>query len=78
MSFSQLTTFGYSLNGGLDMDRNGYPDLVVGAYDSSRALLFLTRPIIDIEIKIFGDEMLNINASKKGCAADRNNPNNTW
>lgn len=29
-----VQTFGFSLSGGKDMDGNGYPDLVVGAYDS--------------------------------------------
>ncbi|XP_066254673.1 integrin alpha-PS1 isoform X1 [Euwallacea similis] len=77
MSFKELKTFGYSLSGGLDMDLNGYPDLLVGAYESERALLFLTRPIIDIKINIRSNDMHNINASRKGCASDRNNQNNT-
>ncbi|XP_060521290.1 integrin alpha-PS1-like isoform X2 [Cylas formicarius] len=77
MRFEQLTTFGYSLSGGLDMDNNGYPDLLVGAYDSDRALLFKTRPIIDIKIDISGNEMKNINASRKGCSRDPGNLNNT-
>lgn len=29
-----LKTFGYSLSGGIDLDENGYPDLLVGAFDS--------------------------------------------
>ncbi|XP_050311536.1 integrin alpha-PS1 [Anthonomus grandis grandis] len=77
MSFPQLSTFGYSLSGGLDMDNNGYPDLLVGAYESERALLFLTRPIIDIKIDISSNDMHNINSSRKGCADDRTNKNNT-
>uniref|UniRef100_A0AAR5QAR5 Integrin alpha-2 domain-containing protein n=1 Tax=Dendroctonus ponderosae TaxID=77166 RepID=A0AAR5QAR5_DENPD len=77
MRFPQLSTFGYSLSGGLDMDKNGYPDLLVGAYESERALLFLTRPIIDINIKIESSDMFNINVSRKGCAADPGNQNNT-
>lgn len=78
MSFSQLKTFGYSLSGGLDMDNNGYPDLLVGAYESERALLFLTRPIVDIKIDIRSNDMNNINASRKGCTDDPYNHNNTW
>lgn len=29
-----LKTFGYSLSGGVDLDANGYPDLLVGAYEN--------------------------------------------
>ena len=32
-------TFGYSLNGGMDMDDNSYPDLLVGSMDDRIALL---------------------------------------
>lgn len=28
-----MKTFGYSLSGGIDLDANGYPDLLVGAYE---------------------------------------------
>lgn len=34
------TTFGFSLSGAIDLDRNLYPDLVVGAYESSSAFVF--------------------------------------
>jgi integrin alpha 8 len=33
-----LTTFGFSLSGGVDMDENQYPDLIVGAYESDTAV----------------------------------------
>lgn len=29
-----MKTFGYALSGGMDLDANGYPDLLVGAYDN--------------------------------------------
>lgn len=35
-----LSTFGFSLAGGIDLDGNQYPDLVVGAYDSNTAIVF--------------------------------------
>lgn len=37
---AQLSTFGFSLSGGIDLDGNQYPDMVVGAYDSNRAIVF--------------------------------------
>lgn len=33
-----LSTFGFSLSGGVDMDENQYPDLIVGAYESDTAV----------------------------------------
>lgn len=32
-------TFGYSINGGMDMDGNSYPDILVGSLDDRLALL---------------------------------------
>lgn len=40
-------SFGFSLSsGGLDLDANGYPDLVVGAPGSDKIAVFRTRPVI--------------------------------
>ena len=36
-----LSTFGYSLGGGSDVDKNGLPDIAVGAYDSNKASISL-------------------------------------
>uniref|UniRef100_UPI0037E8BF5E integrin alpha-3-like isoform X2 n=1 Tax=Semicossyphus pulcher TaxID=241346 RepID=UPI0037E8BF5E len=40
-------TFGYSLSGGLDVDGNKYPDLLVGSLDDTVALL-RTRPVVHL------------------------------
>ncbi|XP_062382293.1 integrin alpha-3b [Sardina pilchardus] len=40
-------TFGYSLSGGLDMDDNMYPDILVGSLDDRIALL-RARPVIHL------------------------------
>lgn len=37
---SPVQTFGFSVAGGLDLDGNVYPDLVVGAYESAAAMFF--------------------------------------
>ncbi|KAI1301767.1 Integrin alpha-PS1 [Halotydeus destructor] len=65
-------TFGYSLSGSHDLDQNGYPDLLVGAYDSDTVLLLRGRPIIDIVTSVKGNELVNIDPTKGGCEDDKN------
>ncbi|KAJ8683507.1 hypothetical protein QAD02_019299 [Eretmocerus hayati] len=43
-----VRTFGWSLSGGLDLDGNKYPDLVVGAYESNTVAFFRSRPVINM------------------------------
>ncbi|XP_043959579.1 integrin alpha-3b [Gambusia affinis] len=45
----KFQTFGYSINAGLDMDNNGYPDILVGSLDERVALL-RARPVIHLTI----------------------------
>ncbi|KAM6966139.1 integrin alpha-3-like isoform 2-T2 [Tautogolabrus adspersus] len=44
---SGFRTFGYSLSGGVDVDGNKYPDMLVGSLDDTVALL-RTRPVIHL------------------------------
>ncbi|OQR73543.1 integrin alpha-PS1-like [Tropilaelaps mercedesae] len=46
------TTFGYSLSGGVDLDNNKYPDLIVGAYNADRAFAIYARPIKNIRAEL--------------------------
>ena len=42
------STFGYSLAGGYDLDKNDYPDFVVGAYQSNKVVVMRSRPVVTI------------------------------
>nr|XP_033774071.1 integrin alpha-3 isoform X1 [Geotrypetes seraphini] len=44
---SEIQTFGYSLSGGLDVDDNSYPDLLVGSL-ANRIALLRSRPVINV------------------------------
>ena len=65
-----LHTFGSSLSGGQDMDGNGYPDLMVGAYASSAAFLFRARPIMDISTFVDDSNLRGIDPGQTGCSED--------
>ncbi|CAH1799398.1 unnamed protein product [Owenia fusiformis] len=47
-----IKAFGWSLAGGLDMDGNLYPDVLVGAYANDSAVLLKTRPVINIQSNV--------------------------
>ncbi|NXP28079.1 ITA3 protein, partial [Scytalopus superciliaris] len=49
---TKIKTFGYSLSGGIDMDANSYPDLLVGSLNE-RIILLRARPVINILDKVF-------------------------
>lgn len=66
-----IRTFGSSLSGGVDLDGNSYPDLVVGAYDSSAVVALLARPITKIQTSVRSKELHNIDPTRAGCSSDR-------
>lgn len=39
VSKGKFQSFGYSISGGMDMDNNSYPDILVGSLDDRIALL---------------------------------------
>lgn len=43
-----LRSFGHSLSAGMDMDLNGYPDLVVGSFGVDRIVMLRSRPVINV------------------------------
>lgn len=56
-----LRSFGFSLSGGVDLDGNQYPDLLVGDYQADRAVLFRTRPVVNVTTSLaFQPEHFNL------------------
>jgi len=62
--------FGSSLAGGVDLDDNGYPDVIVGAYQSNVAAVLLSRPVVNIDASISAVPQ-NIDISADRCAVDQ-------
>ncbi|XP_011332001.1 integrin alpha-PS2 isoform X2 [Ooceraea biroi] len=63
-----VETFGFSVAGGLDLDGNIYPDLVVGAYESAAAMFFRSRPVIKMDsFVIFDTESKLISLDTRNC-----------
>ncbi len=53
----------------MDLDQNSYPDLLIGAYDSSAVILLRSRPIIDIVTEVIGN-LTGIDPTVDGCPDD--------
>lgn len=68
---SPLPTFGYSLSGRTDLDLNGYPDLLIGAYEADAVVLLRARPIIGINTTISPVANLKkVDPTRPGCSND--------
>ena len=44
-----MHTFGWSVSGGMDLDNNNYPDVLVGAYESANAIYFKSAPVVHLD-----------------------------
>lgn len=62
-----IKTFGSSLSGNVDLDGNSYPDLVIGAVQSSTVIALMSRPVINFETDVSG-QLKNIDLTRKDCS----------
>ncbi|KAG7283077.1 hypothetical protein CRUP_012970 [Coryphaenoides rupestris] len=59
-------SFGYAVTGNTDIDRNGYPDLIVGVFGADKAVLYRARPVISVNATLDITPQI-LNAEDKNC-----------
>ncbi|MCP9258717.1 Integrin alpha pat-2 [Dirofilaria immitis] len=66
---ADLKAFGFSLTGGKDIDKNQYPDIAVGAYQSAHAVVFKTKPVVTVTGSLTTAKR-SINLEDKTCSTE--------
>ncbi|XP_034028995.1 integrin alpha-5 [Thalassophryne amazonica] len=64
--------FGFALRGAKDLDMNGYPDLIVGAFGVNKAVLYRSRPIVYASATLTVSPTM-INPEEKNCLISNGN-----
>uniref|UniRef100_A0A7N6BLA0 Integrin alpha-2 domain-containing protein n=1 Tax=Anabas testudineus TaxID=64144 RepID=A0A7N6BLA0_ANATE len=73
-SSSFPANFGFALKGNRDLDQNGYPDLIVGAFGADKAVLYRARPIVRASASLTVHPTI-FNQDEKTCELDTGSRN---
>ncbi|XP_029444681.1 integrin alpha-8 [Rhinatrema bivittatum] len=65
-SQSMPAGFGFTLRGDSDIDKNDYPDLIVGAFGAAKAVVYRARPVVTVDAQLLLYPMI-INPENKTC-----------
>ncbi|XP_024433777.1 integrin alpha-8 [Desmodus rotundus] len=58
--------FGFTLRGDSDIDKNDYPDLIVGAFGTGKVAVYRARPVVTVDAQLLLHPMI-INLENKTC-----------
>ncbi|XP_023378641.1 integrin alpha-8 isoform X2 [Pteropus vampyrus] len=58
--------FGFTLRGDSDIDKNDYPDLIVGAFGTGKVAVYRARPVVTVDAQLLLNPMI-INLENKTC-----------
>ncbi|KAM9112383.1 integrin alpha-IIb [Pangshura tecta] len=67
--FPGRAAFGFSLRGASDIDANGYPDVLVGAFGASKVAVYRAQPVVVASSQLLVPDVLN--PEEKTCTVDR-------
>ncbi|XP_077171824.1 integrin alpha-IIb [Paroedura picta] len=67
--FTGLAGFGFAVRGASDIDANGYPDVLVGAFKTNKVAVYRARPMVVLKALIGVPEVLN--AEEKRCTVSK-------
>lgn len=62
-------SFGFAVRGAMDLDRNGYPDVIVGAFGVDQAVVYRARPIVRASASLRVNPPV-FNPEEKGCTVN--------
>ncbi|NXX42974.1 ITA8 protein, partial [Tricholaema leucomelas] len=65
-SQSMPSGFGFTLRGASDVDKNDYPDLLVGAFGAAKAVVYRARPVVTVNAQLLLNPTI-VNPDNKTC-----------
>ncbi|XP_072859222.2 integrin alpha-8 isoform X2 [Pogona vitticeps] len=65
-SQSMPAGFGFTLRGDSDIDKNDYPDLIVGAFGAGKVVVYRARPVVTVDARLLLSTEI-INPENKTC-----------
>nr|XP_056719720.1 integrin alpha-IIb [Euleptes europaea] len=69
--FAGHAGFGFAVRGASDIDANGYPDVLVGAFEASKVAVYRARPVVVMKALVVVPEALN--PEQKSCTVSKMN-----
>uniref|UniRef100_UPI00358E5CB3 integrin alpha-8-like n=1 Tax=Myxine glutinosa TaxID=7769 RepID=UPI00358E5CB3 len=66
-SLAATSGFGFSLRGATDIDANGYPDIIVGAFGADKAFIYKACPVLSVGAQLRISPAM-INPENKTCS----------
>ncbi|XP_069504505.1 integrin alpha-8 [Ambystoma mexicanum] len=58
--------FGFTIRGDSDIDKNEYPDVIIGAFGVGKAVVYRSRPVVTVDAQLMLHPMI-INPENKTC-----------